>query len=312
MDNPIFTVVIPAFQAEATVATAIRSVLLQTEPRLEVILVDDGSTDDTVGRAMAAAAGDRRLTVLRQANAGVAAARNAGLDIARGDYIAFLDADDRWAPQALEVLAGAFAIDPGLGLSFGQVRFHDPAMQVGGRLSAPVGRLGLVDILGENPLCTASNMVFRRRVLEDVGGFDETLSHAEDQELVARVIATTGWKVAGVPRELVHYRTSVGGLSTDLARMERGWTAMMDSLAARAPAAIGQARPRAAARFGRYLGRRALRTGQDGALRHLMGAFRSSPSELLRHDPHRSLMTLLGALAAALLPHRLIRNLVSR
>ncbi|RVT96747.1 glycosyltransferase family 2 protein [Rhodovarius crocodyli] len=312
MENPIFSVVIPAFQAEATVAVAVRSALLQTEPRLEVILVDDGSSDDTVGRAMAAAGEDRRLTVLRQANAGVAAARNAGLRLARGEYIAFLDADDRWVPQALEVHAAAFAMDPGLGLSFGQVRFHDPAMQIGGRLSAPVGRIGLVDILGENPLCTTSNMVFRRRVLEDVGGFDEALSHAEDQELVARVLAVTGWKVQGIAQELVHYRTSVGGLSTDLGRMQRGWTAMMDSLAARAPAAISRARPRATARFGRYLGRRALRTGQGGALGHLLGAFRASPVELLRHDPHRSLLTLLGALGAALLPGRLIRNLVSR
>ena len=98
-----------------------------------------------------------------------------------------------------------------------------------------------MDALGENLTCTASNIVVRRSTVDEVGGFDSTLGHAEDQEFIARILATTTWRVSGLPDELVHYRTSVGGLSTDLARMEDGWQAMLRTLRIMAPARIDAA-----------------------------------------------------------------------
>jgi hypothetical protein len=312
MTTPRFSVVIPCHRAAATIAMAVRSVLTQTEADLELIVVDDGSPDDSAALAVAAADGDKRLLLLRQPNAGVAAARNAGIARARGALIAFLDADDRWEETALAHHEAAFGADPRLGVSFGLVRFYDPAMRTPGRLSATTGPIGLADALGENPVCTASNMVVRRAVIEAAGGFDVALRHAEDQEWLARILATTDWRVVGLPVELVHYRTSVGGLSTALNQMEAGWLAMMESLARRAPARVAAARPRAEALFRRYLARRALRTGQPGALSHLARALAASPTALVTHDARRSLLTLAGALAAAILPQRLVCNLVSR
>lgn len=312
MTQPIFSVIIPCHRAAATIGMAVGSVLGQTLAELELIIVDDGSPDDSIGAAMAVAGGDPRVVVLRQANAGVSAARNAGIAAARGRYLAFLDADDRWAGDALARHAAAFTADEGLGVSFGMVRFFDPTMTHPGRVSSPRGALSLVDALGENLTCTASNIVVRRSVVDEVGGFDSTLGHAEDQEFIARILAATPWRVAGLPHELVHYRTSVGGLSTDLAQMEAGWEAMLRQLRILAPARIDAVTPRARALFQRYLARRALRTGQPGALGHFGRALLASPAALLRCDAKRSMLTLAGALGAAILPARLVRNLLSR
>jgi len=312
MSAPLVSVVIPCFRAMDTIGAALRSVLDQTERELEVIVVDDGSPDDSAARVLEVAAADPRVVLLRQANAGVAAARNTGIARARGALVAFLDADDRWMPDALARHAAAFAADPRLGLSFGRVRFYSPDLRTAGRLSAHRGQVTLADAMGENPTCTASNLVLRAVVLAEAGGFDPALRHAEDQELLARILATTGWTVAGLDAELVHYRTSPAGLSSDLGRMERGWTSMVDSLERRAPGPVAAARPRAEALFRRYLARRALRTGQPGALRHLGRAFAASPAAFLTQDPRRSLLTLAGALGAATLPNRLLRHSLSR
>jgi glycosyltransferase involved in cell wall biosynthesis len=312
MTPPLFSVIIPCFRAAATIGMAMRSVLDQSEADLELIIVDDGSPDGSIDIARALAGDDARVMLLRQRNAGVSAARNAGIAAARGRYLAFLDADDRWAGDALACHAAAFAADEGLGVSFGVVRFFDPTMMHPGRVSSPRGALELVDALGENLTCTASNIVVRRSTVDEVGGFDSTLGHAEDQEFIARILATTTWRVSGLPDELVHYRTSVGGLSTDLVRMEDGWQAMLRTLRILAPARIDAATPRARALFQRYLARRALRTGQPGALGHFGRALWASPAALLRCDAKRSMLTLAGALGAAVLPHHLVSHLLSR
>src|SRR5688500_7031207 len=96
------SVVMPAYNAEATIASAMASVRAQTYAGWELIVVDDGSTDRTAEIAAGAAATDKRIRVIRQRNQGVAAARNAAIEAATGRYLAFLDADDLWLPSKLE------------------------------------------------------------------------------------------------------------------------------------------------------------------------------------------------------------------
>jgi len=312
--QPLFTVVMPAYRAPAMIGTAIASVLNQTEARFELIVVDDGSPDDTAAMAEAAAAGDRRVRVIRQTNAGPAMARNHGIAQGNGRLIAFLDADDRWAPDTLARHRDHLKHVPQAGVSFGRVRFYDPSLTVGGRVSAHVGTLSLALSIGENPICTTSNLVVRREVFERIGGFNPALTHAEDQEWVARVLAVTRWEVCGIDAVLVDYRTSAGGLSADLARMRQGWRAMIESIRTHAPAGVAHAEADAAALFERYLARRALRTGQPPAqaFGHLWRAIRHSPLALLTHGPKRTLLTAAGICAAAILPPALLRTGIAR
>lgn len=312
--NPLFTVVMPLFKARDTVAAAIASVLTQTDPRFELIVVDDGSPDDSLEVAMTAAGDDVRVRFLRQTNAGPAAARNTGIALGNAPTIAFLDADDRWAPDLLARHAAHFAANPQIGVSFARVCFFDPRLTVPGRLSAHVPVLQLGQAMGENAICTTSNLVARRAVFERVGPFAQTLTHAEDQEWVARVLATTRWGVQGLDAVLVDYRTSTGGLSADLTSMEAGWNAMIESLRAAAPRAVNAAEGRAGALFQRYLARRALRTGQPAgrALTHLCSAFRYSSVALLTDAPMRTLLTVAGVLAALCLPLAPVRAAIAR
>lgn len=310
MSDPVFSVVMPCHDAQATLAHATASAQAQTLGDIEIILIDDGSRDATRDLAQDIARHDRRVRVIAQRNAGPAAARNAGIAAARAKLLAFLDADDAWAPTLLAAHAAHFARRPEIGISFARVRFFDPALRVPGRCSAHVARLRLARMLGENPVCTTSNLAARAGVFRDAGLFDTTMRHAEDQEFIARVLAATSWQAEGIDEILVQYRTSPGGLSADLARMEEGWRAMIARLRAACPAAMAREEARGAAIFHRYIARRALRTGQNAA-RPMLRAWRASPAALLTTQPARSVLTTLGA-AAALIPGNPARALLAR
>jgi glycosyltransferase involved in cell wall biosynthesis len=299
MRSPCISAIIPCYCAANTLTTAVQSVLGQTNSDFEIIIVDDGSLDASAKVAACHAASDSRIRLIQQENSGPAAARNRGIQEARSPVIAFLDADDRWTPDFVERHLAHFIAVPRCGVSFSRVQFFDPEMTQPGRVSSTLAQVRLEQVLGENPVCTTSNIVARRRVLELVGGFNTGLTHGEDQEWVARVLATTGWQVHGLPQILVHYRTSPAGLSADLAKTESGWRAMIECVRAYAPEVVARAEPDASALFHRFLARRALRTGQSKlAILPMMRAWQASPLTLLTRQPSRTLMTMAGALAA--------------
>jgi glycosyltransferase involved in cell wall biosynthesis len=312
--QPTFTVIIPCFNAAETLWTALTSVLGQSDGDFEAIVVDDGSTDGSHAIAAELAAVDPRITVIRQANRGVSAARNLGIAKARGRFIAFLDADDRWHMGKLAAHRAHLEGDEAVGVSFARVQFFDPRLAAPGRVSSAEGRLALVDLLGENPVCTTSNLVARRQVFALVGSFDEMLRHAEDQEWLVRVLTTSSWDIEGIDDVLVDYRTSDEGLSADLERMLRGWEAMLGNARGKAPATVAAVEPRARALYHRYLARRALRLGKPPACAagHLRTAMRSDAFGLLVEKPRRTLLTAVAVVAGLLLPRDLLRTAVSR
>jgi len=120
--NPHFSVIIPAYNAAATLARAIESVRAQTSPAHEIIIVDDGSSDDT---ASVAESFGGAVTLIRQPNGGVAGARNAGARSATGDWLAFLDADDWYAPDRLRLHADWISEDPVLDFLTGDYEYRD-------------------------------------------------------------------------------------------------------------------------------------------------------------------------------------------
>ena len=202
-----YTVVIPAFNAASTLAQALDSVMAQTVPAREVIVVDDGSPDrEDIARIVAGYG--NRVTLLRQENAGPAAARNAGVRASGGTWIAFLDADDSWLPNKMQVQL-VLAADPRVGLLHGGARED--------RLALPAD-MGFDLLWRGNRVCTSMSVV-RRDVFESLGGFFESpeLIGAEDYNLWLR-IAHAGWRVRACQGLVGHYTPAEGSLTSRIER----------------------------------------------------------------------------------------------
>ncbi|MEM7702378.1 MAG: glycosyltransferase family A protein [Pseudomonadota bacterium] len=306
MSNPTFSVVIPAYNAAATLRDTVESVLAQTFSDFEIFIVDDGSSDTTVREALRLSSEDRRVRVVSQPNGGVSAARNFGAQLTKGRFLAFLDADDQWAADKLERHDALHKADATVNASFAGVEFCadvQGALEAGPTASTvPNADLDISDVVVENPVCTASNFVISREFYEELGGFDETLRYAEDQEILALLIAEGG-TLRGIDAPLVRYRLSEDGLSCDFQAMLDGWRSFASSwLSERALA-------QAEATYCRYLARRALRSGAN------MAVARSFACRGLKADSAgflaggaRSLLTLGGVIAGGAMPASLRRT----
>ncbi len=300
MTSPVFSVVVPVHNAGLTIAATVASVLAQTEPRFELILIDDGSTDASLATLLRLATTDPRIRVVSQPNAGVAATRNLGMEIAAASLVAFLDADDLWDPTKLAAHLARHRADPQLGASYAQIGFIDTAAAtITGcrtRSTVPAGLLGIADLIGENPVCTASNIVATRECIASVGGFRAGMGFAEDQEWLLRV-AAAGFGIAGIDTLLVGYRTSPGGLSADLRRMYAGWHRLVRPHRARIDVVASEAI------YCRYLSRRALRAGGSAgaALGFALRGLRLDPRAFLA-DRRRGGLTLAAAAIGFCLP----------
>lgn len=302
-DQPLFSVVIPVFNSQDTIEATIRSVLAQTEQDFELLLVDDGSTDGSLHRMRTAQLSDDRIRIVQGANRGVSTARNRGVSRARGRLIAFLDADDLWDPRKLQRHAEAHARDPQLDISFARIAFIAPRA-IGLEASSthstvPARALSVADLLAENPVCTASNLVATRACLEAVGGFRADMRFAEDQEWLARA-AAGGRTIRGLDVILVGYRTSPAGLSSRLDLMLAGWRGFASS-----HGDLVDLR-RAEAVYCRHLARRALRGGHGPfeALHYALRGMALSTAAFF-NDPRRGGLTLASAALRPFLPHPL-------
>ena len=187
MSEPTFSVIMPVYNHAAYVGEAVGSVRGQSLADWELIIVDDGSTDGSAEVAAEAAGGDERISLLRQANAGPAGARNAGVARARGEWLAFLDSDDVWYPDALAGYAQAIAAHPDERFFHGyrhRLGADGTVTELAGQFQdAPTGPAELFDRMFLSHLCVC----YRRELLDAVGGYDESLRSCEDYELYLRI-----------------------------------------------------------------------------------------------------------------------------
>ncbi len=201
------SVVIPCYNYASFLKEAIDSALSQSYAAHEVIVVDDGSSDDTT--AVAKTFGDQ-IQYIRTENRGVSAARNTGVKAATGDLIAFLDADDRWLPEKLERQVAMFEADPSLGLVHARSRVFNGS--TGRTKCAPATQkdYSLHGLLANCGISSPSAVV-PRAVFDKVGYFDKDLSNAADWNMWLRIAAE--YKVACCPEILVEYREHRNSMS---------------------------------------------------------------------------------------------------
>ena len=238
---PLVSAIIPAFNREATIARSVRSALSQTYGNLEVIVVDDGSTDGTMN---ALAQFDGRIVVLRQANGGPSRARNFGASKARGSILAFLDSDDEWLPDKIERQVRLMqARGPSMSCCICNALYADED-EASARTSFELAGLRptLEVAILENPVAvlTSTFVLFnqvaaiRREAFEQVGGYNEKLRLLEDYEFALRIATLGPWGVLREPLvlkiedtagigvmamkdELKHLAAQVGALESILA-----------------------------------------------------------------------------------------------
>jgi glycosyltransferase involved in cell wall biosynthesis len=214
------SVIIPTYNYGRFIAEAIRSALCQTYGALEIIVIDDGSTDDTASLANSFGTSIRYF---RQENMGVCAARNRGVLESNGKFIAFLDADDIWEPTKIEKQVAKFGEDPEIGLVHCGMREFDSATgaTVEVHLEGAEGWLAEDIALSEQSVIVGpgGTIMVSRQAFEDVGGFDTRLKNGEDWEFCFRV--ATKYKIGFVPEVLVEYRSHGVNASKNIREMER-------------------------------------------------------------------------------------------
>ncbi|WP_121066078.1 glycosyltransferase family 2 protein [Chachezhania antarctica] len=301
---PLFSIIVPCYNAAATLECTLASLTAQTCTDWEMLCIDDGSTDATPDILAAAAEADPRIRVLENIGKGPSHARNRALAEATGEFLAFCDADDLWAPRKLTRMADALLSNQTLDGIYARVAFFDGVHSK--RISCPpTTDLTIPMLLGENPVCTMSNLTIRREAFLETGGFDTRMVHNEDLEWLIRTVGH-GFRLRSVDDCLVQYRTSTTGLSSNLAAMRKGREQALQT----------------AARYGfhtdarseaihlRYLARRALRVGAPGteALRLALSGLAASPRGFFS-NMRRGGLTVLGAVLAPVMPAFLRRSL---
>ncbi|MEM9924523.1 MAG: glycosyltransferase [Cyanobacteria bacterium P01_D01_bin.50] len=197
-----FSIIIPAYNAIKYLPETLESVLKQTFSNFEVLIINDGSSDNII--EWVADIIDPRVKLISQDNQGVSAARNAGIDKSKGEYIAFLDADDLWEPTKLEKQLQCLKKNPSLGLIHTAMMLIDEkGKSLGRTFISNVEGDALKALLEENTIVTSS-VIVRRNCLETVGKFDRNLHSSEDWELWVRIASL--YPFALIKEPLVFHR----------------------------------------------------------------------------------------------------------
>ncbi|APX25331.1 MAG: glycosyltransferase family 2 protein [Rhodobacteraceae bacterium] len=323
---PYASIVVPAYNAAATLSDTLLSLTSQTYRDIEIVVVDDGSTDSTASVARSFAARDNRIRLVRQANRGLAGARNSGVAAASGEVVGFCDADDLWLPEKMDAHVLHLQCLPEVGLSYaGSAMIDDAGRRIGHAQRPRLRGVSAAHVFKRNPVGNGSAPVFRRAALDDLAWrpdgetqrdwiFDEAFRQSEDVECWLRLALGTDWTLEGVPGLLTEYRISTRGLSANVPAQLASWERMVAKLRSMDPAFFARHEPEARAYQLRYLARRAVTSG-DGPLacRLVTRAFAESRRPLIE-EPVRSLTTWAAAHATARfgdMPMRLAKSVLT-
>lgn len=303
---PVVSVIVPAYNASTVVEATLRSALAQTLQEIEVLVVDDGSTDDTAAVVQRVAEADPRVRLIRQANAGVAAARNVAIAQARGTYVAPLDADDIWYSEKLA--AQVARMERGgerMGMVYSWMVVIDEASRVvGGAFPCHAEGDLYLPLVYVNFLGCASVPLFRRAALDVVGDYDATLHErggqgCEDWDLSLRVAAE--YNVGCAPGHLIGYRDGPTSMSHHIETMARSYDLVIDRVKRERPGVPDDVLRWSNSNFRGYLASQSFAAGRYGlALRLLADASAADPVSLTgTYAVKLATRSIVGAIGAA-------------
>ncbi|WP_174801301.1 glycosyltransferase family 2 protein [Martelella limonii] len=320
--HPIASIVVPAYNAATTIRETLVSLMEQSFTDLEILVVDDGSSDSTA--EIVKRCPDPRVRLISQPNRGLAGAHNTGIALAKGKYIGFCDADDLWLPEKLELHIRHLEQNLDVGISFSGSSLIDRRGEpVGINQTPKLSNITAADVFCRNPIGNGSAAVLRAEALKGFGyrpageterdwWFDENFRQSDDIEGWLRFILTQDWKIEGIPGHLTLYRIHVGALSANVERQFQTWCAMRDKIARIAPDLVARHGNRAEAYQLRYLARRcvSMRQGRK-ALSFALRALKASPRPFFE-EPVKSTVTLAAAALMALAGDGVYGHLESR
>lgn len=314
------SVIMPVYNVEKYLAQAIESVLAQTFPDFELIIVDDGATDRSA--EIYSAFNDPRIRVIKQKNRGLAGARNTGIRNAKGRYIGLLDSDDIWRKDKLSQHVAHLEANPRLGVSYSPSEFiGQDGKSLNLFMQPKLTGIDVGYILCRNPIGNGSAPVFRAEVFRDIAFevktdhgteewfFDETFRYSEDIECWMRIAAQTDWEFEGLRDALTLYRVVPGTLSANTEKMFEYWSRMMARVSEYAPEIARQYGKKARAYQIRYYARRAVQEKQGAkAVSKLWQALRLHPGMIVE-EPRRTGTTIAAVMLAAVLPAQFFTKL---
>ncbi|MCX7848443.1 MAG: glycosyltransferase [bacterium] len=266
--TPLISIVLPLYNGRRYVAETLASIAAQSEQSAELIVVDDGSTDDSAALVEEICRGARapilqRLSLIRQENQGVAAARNAGIARARGTWIAFVDQDDLWSAHKLATQLRALESTPGAQWHYSAfVRFYEDGREVVQNKGSADRLVTWRRLLGGELFIPPATAMVARAACEAIGGFDVTLSPTDDWDFFLKLVAQ--YDVCYSPECLVRFRSHP--YSAGKRQRQRIFTLQREVLARHAPVAAGHVPEkvirRRRANIAWHLGREAMAEGQ--------------------------------------------------
>ncbi|UWR28056.1 glycosyltransferase [Sulfitobacter sp. S223] len=266
---PTASVIVPAFNVAKTLRATLDALCAQTFRDVEIIVVNDGSTDTTAS-LLRDYANRPHIKVITQRNRGLAGARNTGIAAASGEFIGFCDADDLWLPEKLAEHVAHLQSAPQIGVSYsGSCMIDDNGIALGINQSPRLKNITAAHIFKRNPIGNGSAPVIRRAVFDAIAHrpaseqsrdwyFDETFRQSEDIECWLRIALTTGWHFEGIEGHLTQYRISAGALSSATDLQLAAWERMVAKLALISPGFFAKHTKTARAYQLRYLARRAI------------------------------------------------------
>ena len=278
---PNISVIIPAYNAAATIAQTIESVRQQTYSNLEIIVINDGSSDRTA--AVVNNISDPRIKLFNYPNGGVAHARNRGIAQAQGEYIAFLDADDLWTEDKLKLQHEALSNNSQAGVAYSWTYFLYPEGVC--YPSDPVHHQGYIysNLLTQNFLHHGSNPLIRREAIADVGEFDPRFPHCADWDYYLRLAAK--WDFVVVPKHQIYYRQSPNSMTAKIDDIEQQLSQMLAQTYQKVPRELQHLQKISNSWVWQYCSQQYLAYGKDykslsKAINYLWRSLQSDPRSL--------------------------------